>query len=45
MSFWSGRSVFVIGAAGFGGAHLCQELSSRTTRQNRKAAADLGLRG
>lgn len=29
MSFWAGRGVLVTGGAGFGGAHLCEQLLAR----------------
>jgi CDP-glucose 4,6-dehydratase len=32
MSFWKGRSVLVTGGAGFGGAHLCEQLLQRAAR-------------
>lgn len=32
MSFWPGRAVLVTGGAGFGGAHLCQQLLARGAR-------------
>lgn len=32
MSFWTNRPVLVIGGAGFGGAHLCEQLARRGAR-------------
>src|SRR4028118_146725 len=32
MNFWNGRNTLITGGAGFGGAHLCEELLQRGAR-------------